>query len=188
MTLAVRNVIQQNVINNILNKNSAECQITANGRPTVSYQGLVFFGVHGGYSVSNPESYGGYYLDETYFFKVTVSLKSGQIHGTRLGDVTINDPESGAQYCSDLLKSALHNNLTLWSDATLLMQDVYPNAQPFTSDAVQFLKTDESKEQTSSWFNSKTDDKGSIAGISLTSYYRGLRLFRNPATIYPGNS
>lgn len=183
--LAVRNRIQTNLISEILgNPKAATCEITGGGRPTVPYQGLVFFSVHTG-RIENEGEDGGYYLSERYYFKVTISMKTANVPQYRIGDISIDNPDSGLQLLNDYVKSVLHNSLDLPNEANDLMLQTYPAATLFITECPIFMGSDEPKEQTASWFGASKEDRGTIAGLSLTSTYKGLKLIRPIEDLLP---
>jgi hypothetical protein len=173
-------------LGNISGNSSAALVSQADGgTPPQPYQGLVYFGVHGGKSIAKSKV-GGYYLDETYYFKITVTIKSARAPNYKWGEVICNGIEPSLGYLSHLVKSALHGYIGLATDATILMQLEHPNAQGFISGEVPlFLQHDEPIPRDGKWFGSGLDSRNAQQvsptpmGMSQTSSYLGLHIIYN---------
>lgn len=174
---AVKNRINNVIIQKYLS-NAAGCAVTDSGSPTISNQGLVFFGVHSGAS-RNIGSDGGNYLKERYFFNVTITMKTGRIGKYMLGQIAFDQAESGMSYLVDLVKRALHGYSDLATETDELVSASIPDAQGFVwGEQPIWISSSEPTPRTPSWFGSKLEDKGGVAGISTLNQFSGLTLIR----------
>lgn len=183
MLEAVKNRLNASIVSGILGGNSAGCDLCDAGRPTIPFQGLVFFGIHGGQVVSN-NRVGGYYSDERYDFNVTVTMKAARVPRYKIGTVTLSTTESGLFYLLDLVKAALHGYLPLSEEASLLLLQDYPGGQEFLfGEPPLFQGSDIPVERSGDWFNAKQDSQGAMMGMSSTSRFNGLRMIRSIPTL-----
>lgn len=183
MMLAVRNKIRADVIpasSSFSSANSASCELTDNGRPTVPYRGIAFFAVHGGSRRNLASQEENFYTDEVYNFKITISIKSADKPRYRFGDIAIDSLEYGLTRLTDLVVVALNGYVGLTLDANQLMTDNgFSGHQPFIQGTRPiFLGADEAQEKTSSWFSAKLTDQGAPMGVASELRFQGLRLIR----------
>lgn len=181
---AVKNRITSNVIpalNASASSKNAACEITDDGRPTVPYQGLVFFGIHNGQYRSNNQTSGRYYQDSYCNFSITVSVKSAHISRYRFGDVVIADAATGLEMISDLAVVALTGYLSLSEETNTLMAVDFPSDQTFLfGEPPVFLGSSRVVPRSAEWFGAKpaADDSNRPMGLSQELSFQGLRLIR----------
>lgn len=188
MLQAIKNRIRDVVLPTYVQDANSTVEVTTSAKPTISYRGFVFVAVHGPTIKRTPDSELGYYLDQTFYFKTTVSLKIGNTPKYRFGDLQIESPLEGITYLNDIVSSSIHTSLDLYQEATALMHQTFPTADPFLADAPLFISSDDIEERSPTWFLSSKEDRGGIAGLSITSSYQGLRLIRGPSNYLPPRS
>jgi len=189
MKSAIKNRITSNVIlAGMGNPKAAACELVDNGRPTVPYQGLAFFGIHSGKRRVVNGGPGTYYIDEYYDFKVTITLKSANAPRYRFGDKVIDDSVDGAiQYLADLVITSLSGYLSLSEEANTLLLAAFPSHQTFINgEPAMYQGSGDPIEQYGDWFGASLDRKAASAitstsspmGVSLELRFNGLHMIR----------
>lgn len=194
MKKAVRNRIRNDVltqINGTGNSVTGACELTDYGRPTVSYQGLVFYSINSGRRRANANQPVNYYLDEYYDFRVTISIKTAHIPRYRIGDVSIDDTDTGIQALADLAIVSLNGYLALAEDANDLILDAYgethdtaTHALFITGEKATFQGAGDPVPRPGWWFGANVKESLSNykeevpMGLSMELSFTGLRLIR----------
>jgi len=163
----------------------AGCDISDGGRPVPQFQGKVHFGIHGARSVPTG-NVGGYYLDETTFFNVTISMKLGNSPQYKWGDINIHGAEQSLSYMVELVKASLHGYLALAADANSLMSAQFPDDQePFiVGEPPLFIESEIPKDRMGDWWGStleRTNPAVKVSqavGVTQTLRFLGLHMIR----------
>lgn len=180
--------IDLHIIRNNLGAKSAECQSVDEGRPTVPYQGLVFFGLHNGHRVNvtpgGPESY---WIKERHDFSVTISLKTSQRPRYKVGDSDIDNAEDAMHALEDLVIGLFHQKYDLATEANLLIADSNQSNRGsyIAGEEMVWDSSGSIEPRSGDWFGSKLDSKGGFAGLSLQVNFRGPTLMRTVGQIAP---
>ena len=152
------------------------------GMPPQPYQGQVYFGVHGGRS-SVKSNVGAYYLDETYNFKITITVKSARVPHYKWGDVVCAGAEPSLHYLTHLVKASLHGYIELAGDANKLLLAEHPDQEIFIAGEPPLMtNSQEPIPRDGRWFGASLDSRGTQAisptymGMSQTSEYLGLHI------------
>lgn len=184
MKQAIRNRIVSNVLPQISSTGSptaAACELTDDGRPTVPFQGQYFYAIHSGRRQNVHAQPENYYLDEYYFFKVTISIKCSQIQRHKFGSVVIDNGDDGLNFLADLAIISLNGYLSLAEEANELLIADHPSDQMFlTGEKPIFRDSSDPMPRTATWFGARQSDSGESRpmGLSQELRFQGLRMVR----------
>jgi hypothetical protein len=182
---AIKDRIDSIIITQTLgNAKAAHCRITDDGRPTVPYQGNIFFAVHQLDRIPSTPL-GGYYLKESYNFTITITSKVAGIVRSRIGNEKLssnhNEKEIPIHYLADLVIGCFHLDFGLANAAnTLIENSLTPDIGRFTAGKGPEISGDIVVEpKTGEWLGGKIDDRGSISALACSLTFSNLESVRS---------
>jgi len=173
---AVRNLLREKLVAaEILNDKSFGCELTDDGRPSVSYAGLVFIGIHGSRQtgIRIDDCFG-----ERHGISVTVSMKTGRVQRFKVGEVVLDNVTDGMDYICDKVKVLVQTfELLPRIDALLASAGMPVQSQAL----MRFMSSTDPESKGPEWRNSqvpKNVTTPAASGFAKTMMFEGIETYR----------